>query len=909
MAEDHLKWLRGPLPPLADSIVESGLVNESGNQTTTSQLPQQTLTQSPASIQKSKSKTSKMTSFQENKSKKDKVKSTIPSTLTIPAPEVPQNYKPPSIEKIHDQTRSKSSLTRPPIIGEPKKHNLRSEILQIMHSLDSAITDLTPVAPSFSPSEHAEFLSKMLQIYNFHLNQLILQEKDNSSDYALLLRRFQQFYNQIIADIPSLQKKFDEQVNSMTQNINVLKENLDGEIFTRKKLELKVSEKDHIISELKEKLSQITQESNEKDIKIQTISDDFDLQRAKITQLSFQTTTLTEEIESLKKAIKQRDDEIQRQMAANEDYMRQMSHFQEGDGGYIKVYHEEMQKREKAEMKIQDLQQQIHDLMNISKESIAVDTSDLQSSKNLKRKKGKTDPNLASAELSTSALPTSRIASAKNSRSDLSKEMLISTVSIETQTEGIESKQAEPDAPCDAGTGFAEHETQTEESSFSAQQAVEDQESKDNNSDENVHIHSIENETFIDEPSEESLKMIPDLFTTLTPFLSLQFSASEPQDLKIVNIAECVHGHNEKPLIWGLQLIHNFFTDPFLRSIQNSSVSSTEELFVNWISQQYKLQHLVNSVVSDFTYLTLTYFEDKMVSFFGEILQNKFTFPQVCFISTIYAFSISITKPSYLQMLQDMQPDTSQLKIHIRYAFELIAKSFNRKIANQYLIDQINIENPYLDYFDFLRQAADIFGENHKLLHSQASSLMKVCGCVDLGNISQELFNSFFSFLGFINLKELKSDWKFISNGESTTIQKVVFLCANKKKPLMELLALNNFSATYKKFSELSLSLGKLFESFITKFTKTLPSILKDASNEIVDKTQENRNEVKFALIDVNFPRILWSYKQLMMAIDQISLNEKGCIPIAEKPTDEMVDNLIEYFNRAESVAFAFLNI
>ena len=47
MTDDHLKWLRGPLPPLSESIISSGLVNDASLQPPVSQTQQQVFGSSP----------------------------------------------------------------------------------------------------------------------------------------------------------------------------------------------------------------------------------------------------------------------------------------------------------------------------------------------------------------------------------------------------------------------------------------------------------------------------------------------------------------------------------------------------------------------------------------------------------------------------------------------------------------------------------------------------------------------------------------------------------------------------------------------------------------------------------------------------------------------------------------------
>lgn len=952
MSDEHLKWLRGPLPPLSESIVSSGLINESALQSTVSQTQQQVFGSSPMTVPSKKKKGVK-TPHVENKTKKEKNKFTNPPSstnsnsnsslsqtpvLNIPTPELPQKYKSPTVEQIFDQTRAKSSLSRPPLIGEPKKLNIRSEIIQIAHSLDSSIAEIAPTATSLTPSEHADLMSKMLQLYNFHFNQVMLVEKDNNSDLALLLRRFQQFYNQIICDIPSLEENYKAQIDELQNQIKDLQNKLEEEQTLRKISEDKNVEYEKTIQDLNQTIKELTKQSQDKDIQIQNIKDERDFDKIKLNQLNFKINNLNDEIEGLKKAIQQRDEEIQRQMELNETHMHNIEQFQQGETGYIVVYHEEKIKRENAEAKILELQQQIHNLMNISKSDKCVDTSDIPQIKTKKKKGLKNDNINLNGTLGDSISPynskllsNSSKSSAKNSSSDLDEIALIRPTSslrraalesIETQTDLLD--QTEGQAPCNAGTGLIDNSSQTDDSLLPKQTSESIKEEKEKSDTEDIILqqtttgeyeevkdsNSIDNQEFIDQPTPETLKTIPDLLTTMTPFLSQPYFRGDRQELEAVNITNQIGAiQNAKPLIWGLQLIHNFFTDSYLRSIKNISKISTEQVFVDWLKQQYKLQHLVNQVITDFSYLLKMNNNDSMMKLFLEIIESRFTFPQVCFIATIYSFSVSLTKPSFLEMLQGISPNTNELKIHVRIAFELISKSLNSKIANKFLQNRATKENPYIDYIDFLRQSAFLFGDKHELLHMQAKNLMKVCGCTDLQNIQNDSFNAFFCFLGISNQKELKKDWRFVQNENSTTIQKVISLCADKKKPLSNLMSINSLAMTVKKLSQLPALIATIYDNFIKRYTIHVPGVLKDASPALQNEIKDDMEAVKNSLIDVDISKILWFYKKFLLKFDEICLNEKGFIPLAPSPNDQMIKALIEYYDRAETVSFAFVNV
>ena len=912
MADDYAKWMKGPLPPLSESIISSGLVTESNlskqnnNNMNSNNMQQHVFGTVPLSTPKKAKKPSKPTIIDAKQSKKTEKKTTT-TTTQLPPPDV-SNYKTPTVEQIYERNRAKSTLSKPPMIGEPKKLSLRKDIIQISNSLDHAISEITPlIHDDLTISDHAELMDKLIQLYNFHFNQLILSEKDNNSDFALLLRRFQQFYNQIISDIPAIKTKYEEQINAMQNQIEVLSGEIDKKENYKELIESRNIDLEKSVDVLKDKIEEITKKSHEKDIKLQNIQDENEFNKSSVYQLNFQIKSMNEEMERLKKAIQQRDDEMQRSLLQNEEYMKDLTKLHEGEAGYIALYHEEKVKRENAESKIKELQKHIHE-MSIQKSDISVDTSDIPQPILVKTKSKK---KLANEKYSSNSLN-----SFTQDEQFLADPSLKAYDIAETQTSPrlIKSinETIESQVPCNANSLIIEKKdilSQTYESIFHENKNDEIKLPSSKQTMLNKEADSVADREYIEMPSQETLKAIPDLLPTITPYLSKPCINTQggKESLNIL-LPGTTLPRNDKPLIWGLQLIHNFLTDSYLRSIVNITKVSTEIIFVDWVKEQYKIQHLVNQVINDFSYLLINFADDPLIKLFTDILENTYSFPQVCFISTIYSFSVHLTKPSYLEMLQGVEPKTSQLKIHIRIAFELLTKSFNDKIANTFLLKSATKENPYIDYISFLRQCSSLFGDKHLLVQEQARNLLKICRCSDLGNVQIDSFKSFFCFLGINNSKDLKHYWKSIQEDNSTTAQKIISLCADKKKPLMKLISLKSIESTVKKVSALSALMSTFFEEFVSKFTDTIPAVLQQSSDLVKEKTKENLESFKDSIINVDIQKMLWEYNQFLLKFEDYSLNEKGFIPFSSHPDEEVVSQILEYFQRAESVSFAFVN-
>ena len=182
METNKLEWLRGPLPPVSESILMSGLLNESASsltkKTIQKNINQKKVFQSaPAPISKAVHKIPfKPTHVLSVKSKKG---SSIDTTLKplnlpiVPATQLAKNYKAPPIDETaltFKQSTAliipKENLTEKVLLG--KQSNYREFIQNLIYELDSNIASIVPIShESISPEEQSQVKSQLMEFYNY----------------------------------------------------------------------------------------------------------------------------------------------------------------------------------------------------------------------------------------------------------------------------------------------------------------------------------------------------------------------------------------------------------------------------------------------------------------------------------------------------------------------------------------------------------------------------------------------------------------------------------------------------------------------------------------------------------------------------------------------------------------------
>ena len=925
---EHLKWLRGPLPPLSECIVRSGLVNDPSlapPPTNDQQAIWGSMTAPKAKLTRLKPpKVAEAKPARETKSKLS-----FTSSPVLPPAEVSKQYKPPPIEAFAEVAAARARVQADKLMQNDQKRQVsRTDVGKITQQLDSALATVTD-GDDENPEKKAQARRHMLKFYNFAFNELILVEKDNCSDKAILLRRFKKFYNGMLEEMPGMGEGFGQRIDELEHEIEGLKAELAREKKEKEDALAREEEMKKEVEDLTEKLRRLTKESNDKDVQIEKVTDDRNYYKGLFQQIKMKLEIKEAEVNGLRNAVEERDAEIKRQLDTNEENSKKLDDFANGETGYIVVYHEEKAKREVAEKKIEELNQKLEEILSREHVDQCVDTSDLRL-RHKRKKKGSpgkivrsrsTGGHLTLASAKEENEDDKSIASWRNTMPAKSSSNVMTYSSklidegslLETkeiQTEPGSQETSDIDEPLRRDT--ADQAVQTDPVEI-VEPALGDDDAEPLPE---VTVLDIEYRNPIGYSINNSaVDAVPDLLSVVTPFLSQTYVPSQTKELKVVNASlypapdEC-----DRPLVWVLQMIHNFMTDPYLRSVQHQSKLSIEAVFVDWVMKQYKLQHLVNQVVADFSYMLSQHEKtDKMLQLFNEILQSRYTLSEVCFMATIYSFTVPYTFPCVLETLQsmDMEPNFSSIKIHVVVAFKILAKCFSPGLANAFLQGKASAENPLLDYIDFLRESALFFGTKHRQVYAQAKDLLVICGCPDTNCITFEKFASFFSFID--PAADMKQKWNAVMDTKEDKDLKYMPLidliasCAEKRAPLMKLLSFTNLSETVSSIREMRPSLFTLYDGLVARFCRTIPYVLSTLDSSITKPLWRLNNQLKEAILKPDLAQSLWFYKLFLLKADQIAAHAKGSIPLPPRPSDKQIQSITEYYNQCESVSLAFV--
>lgn len=929
--QDHLKWLRGPLPPLSEAIVRSGLVNDPT--LAPPKANEQQAIWGSLTAPKPKPNRLKPPKVPEVKQTRDvKSKLSFQPTPVLPPAEVSRQYKPPPIETFAEAAAARARLPTDKLMqAEMKKQVARTDVVKITQQLDNALASVSSEDEGDSPEKKAERKRHLLRFYNFAFNELILAEKENCSDKAVLLRRFKKFYNGVLEEMPGLSEGFVGRIDELGKEV----ERLNGELTSDRAekeaaLEREKSLKQEI-AEMTEKMKKQTKDSNDKDIQIEKVTDDRNYYKGLFLQIKMKLEVKEAEVIALRNAVEERDEEIRRQLDTNEENSKKLDSFANGETGYIVVYHEEKAKREAAEKKIEELNQKLEEFLQRELVDECVDTSDLRLRHKRKKKGG--SGKLARSRSTVSHLTIlapkeneedSSIAAWRNTMPAKSSDniMTYSSKLIDEET-NLDSKeiQTEPGSCMTSDTDDLpparpmvermDRPTQTERAQDDVAFDDDYQEPEPD-----VRIDEIE---YVNPQGynidHKAIDVLPDLLSVITPFLSQAYVPCPGKGLEVVN-ADLYPKPAEldRPLVWVLQMIHNFMTDPYIRSVQHQSKLSIEAVFVDWVMKQYKLQHLVNQVIADFSYmLSLNKENDKMLSLFNDILESRYTLSEVCFMATIYTFTIGYTFPSLIDMLQtlEMSSNFDSIKIHVVVAFKVLAKCFSPGLANAFLQGKASRENPMLDYIDFLRDAAKFFGVKHRQVYTQAKDLLVICGCPDTNCITFDKFSSFFSFVD--PAADMKQKWNAIMDTKEDKDLKYMPLidliasCSEKRGPLMKLLSFTNLAETVAELQKMRPSLFTLYDSAVTRFCHAIPHVLSNVDSSISKPLWILQNQLKEAILKGDLAKSLWFYKLFLLKTDQVAVRAKGAIPIPSRPSEKQIESIMEYYNQCESVSMAFV--
>jgi hypothetical protein len=259
----------------------------------------------------------------------------------------------------------------------------------------------------------------------------------------------------------------------------------------------------------------------------------------------------------------------------------------------------------------------------------------------------------------------------------------------------------------------------------------------------------------------------------------------------------------------------------------------------------------------------------------------------------------------------EISPNKGAIRLHILVAFKILAKCFSEELADELLKNYVCIENPLIGFVAFLKKSIVSFGVNHSRLFSQVKSLLVICGNPDPSHITFEKFSCFFSFLNCRG--NMKKDWEVIQNNReqrdqnSVELSELLVICAEKRKPFLALLNLGHLSDTVIALNKMPLLMYHLYDDMVHRFHLIVTTVMPKLDAEIQKKVEDRLDAFKIALVMGHLARALWHYRWFLMRVDQLAMEAKGFIPLAGVPTDEQIGQMKEYYNRAESVAFAFV--
>ncbi|OHT16099.1 hypothetical protein TRFO_13415 [Tritrichomonas foetus] len=958
-------WMNGPsLPPLSESIIMSGLVSEknitqpkihtmkSNFQPTA--IPNSRLLPIKKPMKSAPNEEKFRSSYSTFYSKP--LKSIQTKTVLNDTPDVPLCYKPPPIEKQRKQQyifpekptaekhRSRSVCKKESI----QNRGMCQEVTQLSALLDSIIAEVSEnQILDQDLSEICKNKIKISQTFNYVFNQLILQEKNDYAERALLLHRIQKYYMDSIKEFPEVYNQYEQKLQDLTEKYTSLSNDYAHSTTQVEDAYKKIELKEEEIENLKEKLQNIQEESNQKDITIQSNTFDIDYIKGQLTQVKFRLQQKKDKNKLLKTAIKQRDEESKNQMNQLDAASKTIDEYKRQDIGFLPQLRKAKAELEESQAKIAELEEKIVEMKNIPKDDKNVDTSDLPkpSKKRLKLGRNSSKTNFAefdsitrlkasSTKLATlEETPTkekkivrhnSRTGK-KNNRCSSQENSSDSEKSLSEFTNGINGQSLSTQNSIDQffGSEYTNASTQTETgliATISSQQiphhSKSTNKSKNKQNTENSIDEGKSTEVQTGKENQNDEVDLPDLLSYITPILARPYrTPTVHQELHIFTIYNYEKViKNQKPLIWGVQLIHNFLVDPFIRSITENGCPF-ESIFYNWVSGQYKLAHLIKQISADLSLFFYQYSEnEEYVKFFYQLLIGDFSLSEIFYIAIIYTFTVNYTQPSLVQIVEKSEENKflDFITIPEKVVHMVVTKSFTEEMANNFIKNVSRNSENKIYFLTFLKEVGKFFGDMHKMLISQGRNLLTLCGAYDY---NQVFLKPFTCFCVLLNIKgNSKKEFQFLS--EKNKMEKADFIdfsdlityCANKRAPMIDLLSLFNLSSSVSSLKSYSELLNGLFSDFRERYCNRLQTVIDSLPESVKSKVNKTLNNLRISVLKADIPAILWYYRCFVIKIDHLLMKEKGSIPISSKPDSSSITQLIEYYDRTESVAFAFLN-
>ena len=892
------KWLDSPpKTALAESLLMSGLVSEKYVVKTKHASPERPQHVAIPMTGKPRRLPPK-TAYRSAPPEKVKVLPQIGiDDFAVPARniEIPLDYKPPPIEHTSENRRYFETPKRhfeerrfASTLGDLQQRDSRTKVRQLRAELDAAIANVGVDALTENGKE-SEQNTKLLNTYNYVFNQLILQEKERDSERAVLMRRLQQFFTEQVELAPIVRGEMSEVVEKMKAEQARLQQKLEAEEAAKQAVVEKVESVNEDVKKLQEKLDKTTEESNKKDIILDSNKFDLESLRGKVAFLQLKIKKKKEKCGKLKGEVKEAVEQNKRVAEQLESASETVEKYRRQEVGYIPQYQEELKRANALEDRVKQLEAELESIRNVSRMDMAVETDD-------------------SLVLGRKTKKSGRL-KAKRMRP---LGMSLETITISDFDSSISLTELQAERKKFAVTAKSDAETQTETVEETKPDKV--QQKEDNG------IMGMQFQMPSDYPySDADILRIPDMLPMLIPVLAGPMAKATP------NIAPVVFSlsyfdkvqKQKKPLVWGIQLIHSFLMDAFLRA-ESFELENMESVFMEWLNVQYKLPHLTRQVAADMAYFLAYYIrQDKYVDLFNSILIGQYTHAQVVFMATVYSFTINLTYPSYLGMvekLDEAETDSrfDKVQIHIKVVYQIIASAFTKTMADKYIEGKVDPEKPFINYIDFLRDMAVYFSQRHKVLYQQTRDLLTLCGCLDVTKVHFEPFASFLVFVG--EGKNAKYHWENIQMNKKERkdflpIGNIMSLCVTKKAPMIQLLSTFSLSPAISILHDYNEISRELFKQFLTRFTGQLSETLWRLPEAMYHEVESDVEHLKIAFMHADLQRVLWFYRMILIRVDRMLMEDHGSIPYPSDPTRKTVNQLIEYFDRTESVAFALINI
>ena len=970
---DKLSWLRGPLPPLSEAIKQSGMLV--GNDIP--DIPQPKLFSLPTEIPKEHSKTLKRkTKLPSPKEVKPRPKSKIQQPLQSLLPENFSSYRPPPVESLVGGVAKHVQHFKAPDFGE-EKNSIKEEIARLNDSLDETIQKLLP-DHQMDDNEKYDYTMKMVRVHNYAVNQLVLLDRTNSSDRALFIKRLATFYQEVIDDFPNYFTKFHIKIDELENELKNCTEKAEKYQNESKTNEEKIKELQSKNETLEKEKNDLIHQSNDKDVDIQALQDKVQLLENSSISYQFKLKKIQEEKDQFQTLYNNIVEDQKNQLNTIENLSKQLKEKEDGDSGVV-------WELRKAQVRINELLEQntqlhktIYSLEHKELVDACVDTADLPQEKKGKKKKKQQQPQLdiqfvaqpipkfpsqsrfnfnqsnsgkISQCPSQAQLPNSRNSSMNfipPQTSDCGMKRITVTKDIETETDPIIYETVEIQTDLRGNLSVRNSQKNLKSSRINSPNETERTEENLENSEETVPATvpielteaelntalNIDEIDFVEVKGynidEEELNKIPNLFPTLVPIFGSIYRPVTQRELDRLNIGKMTGvKKQDRSLVWGLQLIHNFLCDPFIRSYEASQLDGAEEIFVEWLVRQYRVSHLVNQICGDISILIYTNREDEqMIQFFSDLMENCYTYAQLCFISSIYSFAVNLTNPKMVSLLQELDlPSTHEkVMIHTKCAFVLLSRAMSPILATAFFRTRINPREPMLNFVDFLRNTASFFNEKHRQLFNRSHDILSLC-CKSNSNslsldgqlkskkienkeiiITYDVFNKFMCLLD--SVEDHRQWWESIlleKKESALDPAMLISICAERRRPLLELLRLDRVGTKIAHYNEYKPLIQEFYQHFLKRFTQTIPEVIQKLPSSIVPLVQPFVENLRQDFLNIDFNQILWHYRMFLSIIDKNMLDIVQEIPFSMNSPDNVFNEIIDFFNMTEKVSFSLM--